>query len=103
MDNYETYENEEYCEVDGLGNYYREIDKMSLLSEEEEIELARKIQEGDKEALERFIEANLRLVRYVASKYKGNGVSEDDLIGEGNLALIQAVKKFKNIFMQKKD
>ena len=83
-----------YNKIDGLKNYYNEIDKIPLLSQEEEAMLVRKMQEGDMEARQKLIEANLRLVRYVATKYKNYGVEIDDLIQEGNLAVIRAVNKF---------
>lgn len=74
--------------------YLKEIGRVSLLTSEEEIELAKKIQEGDKEAKKRLAEANLRLVVSIAKRYGGRGMSFLDLIQEGNLGLIKAVEKF---------
>ncbi len=74
--------------------YLEEIDKIPLLSAEEEKELARKIKEGDSKALKKLIESNLRLVVHFAVKFKTPGISIIDLINEGNLALIKAAQKF---------
>ncbi len=71
--------------------YLKEIGRVPLLTSEEEIELAKKIQEGDKEAKKRLAEANLRLVVSIAKRYGGRGMSFLDLIQEGNLGLIIAV------------
>ena len=74
--------------------YLKEIGKVPLLSAEEEIELARKIEEGDKEAKKQLAESNLRLVVSIAKRYVGRGMLFLDLIQEGNLGLIKAVEKF---------
>lgn len=74
--------------------YLREIGRVSLLSSEEEIELAVKISEGDEYAKKRLTEANLRLVVSIAKKYVGRGMYFLDLIQEGNVGLIKAVDKF---------
>ncbi len=74
--------------------YLKEIGRVPLLTSEEEIELAQKIQQGDKEAKKRLAEANLRLVVSIAKRYGGRGMSFLDLIQEGNLGLIKAVEKF---------
>ncbi len=74
--------------------YLKEIGRVPLLSSEEEIELAKRIQQGDKEAKKRLAEANLRLVVSIAKRYGGRGMSFLDLIQEGNLGLIKAVEKF---------
>ncbi len=74
--------------------YLEEINKIPLISPEEEKELARKIKEGDSKALKKLIESNLRLVVHFATKFKSPGVSIIDLINEGNLALIKAAQKF---------
>ncbi len=74
--------------------YLKEIGRVPLLSSEEEIELAKRIQEGDREAKKRLAEANLRLVVSIAKRYGGRGMSFLDLIQEGNLGLIKAVEKF---------
>ena len=74
--------------------YLREIGRVPLLSSEEEIELAVKIEEGDEYAKQRLTEANLRLVVSIAKKYVGRGMFFLDLIQEGNVGLIKAVDKF---------
>ncbi len=74
--------------------YLREIGRVPLLSSEEEIELAVKIDEGDERAKQRLTEANLRLVVSIAKKYVGRGMYFLDLIQEGNVGLIKAVDKF---------
>ena len=74
--------------------YLREIGRVPLLSSEEEIELAVKINEGDERAKQRLTEANLRLVVSIAKKYVGRGMYFLDLIQEGNVGLIKAVDKF---------
>lgn len=74
--------------------YLYEIGKIPLLTAEEETELARKIQQGDKQAKNRLNEANLRLVVSIAKRYVGRGLHFLDLIQEGNLGLIKAVEKF---------
>ncbi|RLD93419.1 MAG: RNA polymerase sigma factor RpoD/SigA [Aquificota bacterium] len=79
---------------EALSSYLKRISKYPVLSREEEIELARKAQEGDREALKKLIESNLRFVVSVASKYRGYGIPIMDLINEGNLGLIQAAKRF---------
>jgi RNA polymerase primary sigma factor len=79
---------------DSIQVYLREIGKISRLTPEEEIDLAKKKDKGDKEAFRRFVEANLRLVVSVAKKYTGRNLTLLDLIQEGNLGLIRAVEKF---------
>lgn len=74
--------------------YLKEIGRVPLLSNEEELELARKISDGDVEAKQRLSEANLRLVVSIAKRYLGRGMQFLDLIQEGNLGLIKAVEKF---------
>lgn len=74
--------------------YLNEIGLKSLLTAEEEINLARKIKAGDQLARQKMIESNLRLVAKIAYRYKHRGVSLSDLIEEGNLGLIHAVEKF---------
>lgn len=81
-------------EVNGLKNYYNEIDKISCLSAEEERELLIKIKQGDQEARQKFIEANLRLVRYAVSSISYSHINLDDLIQEGNIALMHAVDNY---------
>ena len=74
--------------------YLREIGRVPLLSSQEEIELAKKIAEGNEYAKQRLTEANLRLVVSIAKKYVGRGMYFLDLIQEGNVGLIKAVDKF---------
>ena len=74
--------------------YLKEIGRVPLLSPDEEVELARRIMEGDEQAKQRLSEANLRLVVSIAKRYVGRGMSFLDLIQEGNLGLIKAVEKF---------
>ena len=79
---------------DPVRMYLKEIGKVPLLSAEEEIELAKRMENGDQEAKKRLAEANLRLVVSIAKKYVGRGMPFLDLIQEGNLGLIKAVEKF---------
>lgn len=79
---------------DPVRMYLKEIGKVNLLSPEDEIELAMKMAEGDKNAKKRMAEANLRLVVSIAKRYVGRGMLFLDLIQEGNLGLIKAVEKF---------
>ena len=79
---------------DSLRTYLKEIGRIPLLSSQEEIDLAKKIAEGDEEAQKRFTEANLRLVVSIAKRFTGRGVLFLDLIQNGNLGLIKAVEKF---------
>lgn len=74
--------------------YLKEIGKVPLLSADEEMELARRMEQGDDEAKKKLAEANLRLVVSIAKRYVGRGMSFLDLIQEGNLGLIKAVEKF---------
>lgn len=79
---------------DPVRMYLKEIGKVPLLSAEEEIELAKKMEEGDERAKQKLAEANLRLVVSIAKRYVGRGMLFLDLIQEGNLGLIKAVEKF---------
>ena len=79
---------------DPVRMYLKEIGKVPLLSAEEEIELAKRMEQGDEEAKKRLCEANLRLVVSIAKRYVGRGMLFLDLIQEGNLGLIKAVDKF---------
>jgi len=74
--------------------YFREISKYPLLTPEEEKEYIKKAKEGDKTAIEKIILSNLRFVVEIASKYRGMGVPIEDLINEGNIGLIKAIKYF---------
>ena len=77
-----------------LEKYLQEIGKVDLISAEEEVVLARKIREGDVEALEKLTSANLRFVVSVAKQYQNHHLSLNDLINEGNLGLVKAATKF---------
>ena len=79
---------------DPVRMYLKEIGKVPLLSAEEEIELAKRMELGDQDAKKRLAEANLRLVVSIAKRYVGRGMLFLDLIQEGNLGLIKAVEKF---------
>ncbi|HJD13349.1 MAG TPA: RNA polymerase sigma factor RpoD [Candidatus Ruminococcus avistercoris] len=79
---------------DPVRMYLKEIGKVPLLSAEEEIDLAQRMEEGDEDAKKRLAEANLRLVVSIAKRYVGRGMLFLDLIQEGNLGLIKAVEKF---------
>lgn len=79
---------------DPVRMYLKEIGRVDLLSAKEEIELAKRIEEGDEEAERRLAEANLRLVVSIAKRYVGRGMLFLDLIQEGNMGLIKAVEKF---------
>ena len=80
--------------TDPVRMYLREIGKVSLLTAEEEVDLAKQMEEGDIKAKQKLIDANLRLVVSIAKKYIGRGMLFLDLIQEGNLGLIRAVEKF---------
>ncbi len=77
-----------------LKKYLREISRLSRVTAQEERELGKKIQGGDKKALRRLVEANLRFVVSYAKRYRGCGLSFLDLINEGNIGLIEAAKRF---------
>ena len=79
---------------DPVRMYLKEIGKVPLLSGEEEISLAKRMEDGDEEAKKKLCEANLRLVVSIAKRYVGRGMQFLDLIQEGNLGLIKAVEKF---------
>ena len=84
----------EYNLDDPVRMYLKEIGQVKLLSAEEEIELAKRVADGDKKAKDKLTEANLRLVVSIAKKYSGRGLHILDLIQEGNTGLIRAVDKF---------
>ncbi|MDD7318897.1 MAG: RNA polymerase sigma factor RpoD/SigA [Prevotella sp.] len=77
-----------------LDKYLQEIGREELLSVDEEVQLAQRIKNGDREALEKLTKANLRFVVSVAKQYQNQGLSLPDLINEGNLGLVKAVEKF---------
>jgi RNA polymerase primary sigma factor len=81
-------------ESEALDKYLQEIGKEEMITVEEEVELAQKIRNGDRKALERLTKANLRFVVSVAKQYQNQGLSLPDLINEGNLGLIKAAEKF---------
>jgi RNA polymerase primary sigma factor len=80
--------------TDPVRMYLREIGKVSLLTPQEEVDLAKRVEAGDSEAKQKIVDANLRLVVSIAKKYIGRGMLFLDLIQEGNLGLIRAVEKF---------
>lgn len=77
-----------------LEAYLREIDEVPLLSAAEEVSLGRRVQEGDRDAREHMIRANLRLVVSVAKRFRNRGLTLPDLIAEGNIGLLKGVEKF---------
>jgi RNA polymerase primary sigma factor len=79
---------------DPLNQYMREIGKIKLLTKEEEVKLAEAIKQGDPKAVQEMVRRNLKYVITVANKYRGFGMSLQDLIEEGNIGLIQAAKRF---------
>lgn len=81
-------------DVGTLEKYLQDIAKESLISPDEEVELAQRIKEGDQQALDRLVKANLRFVVSVAKQYQNQGLSLQDLINEGNLGLIKAAQRF---------
>src|SRR6188508_2624387 len=83
-----------HATTDALQLFMNEVGRHQLLTAKEEVELAKRIERGDREAKERMINSNLRLVVSIAKKYQGHGLSLLDLIQEGVLGLIRAVEKF---------
>jgi RNA polymerase primary sigma factor len=81
-------------ETQSLDKYLQEIGKVELITSEEEVQLAKRIHEGDRYALEKLTKANLRFVVSVAKQYQNYGLSLGDLINEGNVGLIKAAKRF---------
>lgn len=79
---------------EALERYLQDISKEEMVSTDEEVELAKRIRQGDKNALERLVKANLRFVVSVAKQYQGQGLELTDLINEGNVGLINAAMKF---------
>ena len=79
---------------DSLEKYLYEIGKLDLITAQEEVELAKRIKQGDKRALDKLTKANLRFVVSVAKQYQNQGLSLSDLINEGNMGLIKAAKRF---------
>ena len=89
-----TFDNVDAFADDSVRLYLREIGKIPLLSQEEEMKLARRIVKGDKKAKDKMVEANMRLVVSIAKRYSGRGLDLLDLIQEGNTGLLRAVEKF---------
>lgn len=89
-------QNGEYQRItdDSLGAYLKKISNIPVLSREEELEYARRIQQGDREAERELVRHNLKYVVSVANKYKGCGLPLLDLVNEGNIGLIQAARRF---------
>jgi RNA polymerase primary sigma factor len=81
-------------ESKSLNNYLQDVSKLDLITADEEVELARRIQDGDEQALEQLVKANLRFVISVAKQYQNQGVSLPDLINEGNIGLVKAARRF---------
>lgn len=81
-------------ESESLDKYLQEIGKVDLITSDEEVELAKRIREGDQIALEKLTKANLRFVVSVAKQYQNHGLTLGDLINEGNLGLIKAAQRF---------
>ncbi len=81
-------------ETPALDKYLHEIGKVDLINAEEEVELARRIKNGDEKAMDQLIKANLRFVVSVSKQYQNQGLSLPDLINEGNLGLIKAAQRF---------
>ncbi len=83
-----------YRDYPSLDKYLSEISRETMVVMEEEVELARRIREGDEEALKRLVSANLRFVVSVAKQYQNQGLTLPDLINEGNMGLIKAARRF---------
>ncbi len=81
-------------ENQSLEKYFQDVNKIEMISSEEEVELAQRIQDGDEAALEKLVKANLRFVVSVAKQYQNKSLTLNDLINEGNLGLIKAAQKF---------
>lgn len=77
-----------------LGSYFKDVSRLSMISQDEEIELTKKVKEGDEKSMKRLVEANLRFVISVAKQYQNKGLPLVDLIQEGNLGMLQAAKLF---------
>lgn len=81
-------------DTQSLEKYFQEISKIDLITADEEVELARRIREGDQIALNKLVKANLRFVVSAAKQYQGSGLRLSDLINEGNIGLVKAAKRF---------
>lgn len=83
-----------YYVDENVSRYFKDVRKSKILTLDEEIDLAKRIDNGDKLAIEKLVESNLKFVVSIAKEYQGNGLSLSDLINEGNYGLIKAAKKF---------
>ena len=81
-------------ENQSLEKYFQDVNKIEMITSEEEVVLAQRIQDGDEAALEKLVKANLRFVVSVAKQYQNKSLTLNDLINEGNLGLIKAAQKF---------
>jgi RNA polymerase primary sigma factor len=79
---------------DSISKYFKDVRKSVLLTPDQEVELAKRIKQGDKEAIDELVEANLKFVISIAKEYQGQGLSLSDLISEGNLGLVKAATRF---------
>ena len=79
---------------DSLGKYFKEVRKSAILTQEEEIKLAKQIKKGDQNAINKLVNANLKFVVSIAKEYQGQGLPLSDLINEGNYGLIKAASRF---------
>ena len=77
-----------------ISNFFKEVRKTELITQEEEIELAIKIKNGDEKAMNKLVKANLKFVISIAKEYQGQGLSLSDLISEGNLGLVKAASRY---------
>lgn len=77
-----------------ISNYFKEVRKSELITQEEELELAIRIKDGDPKAIDKLVKANLKFVISIAKEYQGQGLSLSDLISEGNLGLVKAATRF---------
>ena len=81
-------------DIDNFNRYHKDLSSFNPISREEELDLAKKIKNGDNDALHQLIQSNLRLVVLIASEYEGLGLSSLDLISEGNIGLIKSAERF---------
>ena len=83
-----------FNDEDTLGKYFKEIKKSTILTQKEEVELAKKIKRGNQNAINKLVNANLKFVVSIAKEYQGQGLPLSDLINEGNYGLIKAATRF---------
>ena len=79
---------------DSISKYFKDIRKSELLTPEQEVELAKRIKNGDEKAIDELVNSNLKFVISIAKEYQGQGLSLSDLISEGNLGLIKAATRY---------